>query len=293
MEKSSKMILDALIFHKLGHYLLVWIKKTKTATIRSQYNGLRFLFEMGGVLMNFIVAFLVILGTSLLSKEKILLNKDAIYGIQVNKAMQELGFANGDKIVSINGKNVEVFSGILKPMVFDPEPAHVVVQRKDSMVDIHLSYSDKAFLISSMADSRQPILSPRQGPDSAADGTSRPLKYSEKRGSFSDALSAYKNMFKIILPLLTPQTDAYKGIGGFKSISQTTSVKGYLYLFAYSSIVLGLLNLLPIPGLDMGNTLIALVEKISKRRFDAKKLRVVRMVCSALIVFAVIALLYL
>lgn len=291
------MIFDALIFHKLGHYLIVWIKKTKPVTIRSQYNGLRLLFEVGGVLMNFITAFLVILGTTLLTKEKYLANKDVIYGIQINNALQAVGFTDGDKIISVNGKSIEAFSDITKAVVFDPKATLVVVQRRDSMVQIPISQTDKNLLVAYMANARQPIFLPKPSPDSAMNGTNATLRYAERRGSFTDALSTYFNtfssaltLFKLVLPA---KTGAYKGIGGFKPLSQIYTVNHYLHLFALSSILLGLINLLPLPGLDFGNTLIALFEKSTKRRFDARTIKLARVVGSALPAVLILVLLFL
>jgi membrane-associated protease RseP (regulator of RpoE activity) len=285
------MILVAILFHEIGHRIPVWLKKQTITALRQRLDTLRFIFEMSGVLMNFILAFLLILGITLTSKEKYLLNKDAIYGIQANETTEQLGFKDGDKVVSINGKNVTLFSDIFTMILVEPNPIQVAVQRQDSMLNIQLPIDFLGQLISSGRSSTTPIFSPKTALDSAT-GRAEPLKWQEKRGTFSEAVHTYVNMFKLVKSIFVPRIDAYRGIGSIKSIDQIKSVKGYLYLFAFSSIVLGLFNLLPIPGMDIGNTLIALIERLRKRKFDEKKLRIVRWVGAGLVVVALVIWLY-
>ncbi len=71
--------------------------------------------------------------------------------------------------------------------------------------------------------------------------------------------------------ILNPQTGAYKGLGGFKTMASIFPNTGWDWqafwnITAFFSIILAFMNLLPIPALDGGHVLFTLIEMISGRR---------------------------
>jgi len=70
--------------------------------------------------------------------------------------------------------------------------------------------------------------------------------------------------------LATPSTKAYKSVGSFIAIGQVFPSKWnwyqFMFLIALFSIMLGVMNLLPIPGLDGGHILFTLYEMITGRK---------------------------
>ena len=70
--------------------------------------------------------------------------------------------------------------------------------------------------------------------------------------------------------LATPSTGAYKSVGSFIAIGQvfpsTWNWYGFMYILALLSIMLGVMNLLPIPALDGGHIVFTLYEMISGRK---------------------------
>jgi regulator of sigma E protease len=82
-----------------------------------------------------------------------------------------------------------------------------------------------------------------------------------------DKLGFYIDQFKLIL---NPDTGAYKGIGGFKSMGSIFPSEwdweSFWNITAFFSIVLAFMNLLPIPALDGGHVLFTLVEIITRRK---------------------------
>ncbi|MCQ2182102.1 MAG: RIP metalloprotease RseP [Bacteroidales bacterium] len=70
--------------------------------------------------------------------------------------------------------------------------------------------------------------------------------------------------------LATPSTGAYKSVGSFIAIGQVFPAKWdwyrFLNILALLSIMLGVMNLLPIPGLDGGHILINLFEVFTGRK---------------------------
>jgi regulator of sigma E protease len=81
-------------------------------------------------------------------------------------------------------------------------------------------------------------------------------------------LDFYVQQFKMIL---NPQTGAYKGLGGFKTMASIFPNSGWNWqafwnITAFFSIILAFMNLLPIPALDGGHVLFTLIEMISGRK---------------------------
>tara|TARA_B100000809_G_scaffold251776_1_gene285683 strand:- start:1196 stop:2521 length:1326 start_codon:yes stop_codon:yes gene_type:complete len=88
---------------------------------------------------------------------------------------------------------------------------------------------------------------------------------------FTGQVSSYGVQLKKIF---TPSTGAYKGVGGFKAIYSIFpaqwSWQAFWALTAFLSIMLGVLNLLPIPVLDGGHVMFLLYEMISGRAPNEK-----------------------
>jgi regulator of sigma E protease len=107
----------------------------------------------------------------------------------------------------------------------------------------------------------------------------------------SDKISSYIKQFKAIF---TPSTGAYKGVGGFKAIYDIFpdfwNWQVFWSITAFLSIMLGVLNLLPIPALDGGHVTFLLYEMVSGRKPSDKFLEYAQMVgffiLIALVLFA-------
>lgn len=108
---------------------------------------------------------------------------------------------------------------------------------------------------------------------------------------FKDQIYGYGEQLKKIF---NPKTGAYKGVGGFKAIYDvfpgTWSWQDFWALTAFLSIMLGVLNLLPIPALDGGHVMFLLYEMVSGRAPSEKFLERAQMVgffiLIALVLFA-------
>jgi len=74
--------------------------------------------------------------------------------------------------------------------------------------------------------------------------------------------------------ILSPKTEAYKGLGGFKSMGNVFPSEwdweSFWTITAFFSIILAFMNLLPIPALDGGHVLFTLVEMITGRKPNPK-----------------------
>ncbi len=92
--------------------------------------------------------------------------------------------------------------------------------------------------------------------------------------------------------VFTPRTKAYKSVGSFIAIGQVfpSSWNSYqfLYLLAILSIMLGVMNLLPIPALDGGHILICLFEMLTGRKPGEKFLVVTQFIGMILLLLLMI-----
>ena len=88
---------------------------------------------------------------------------------------------------------------------------------------------------------------------------------------FTSVVGGYWTQLKLIV---SPSTGAYKGVGGFKAIFDIFPArwnwKAFWDLTAFLSVMLGVLNLLPIPALDGGHVVFLLYEMLSGRKPNDK-----------------------
>ncbi len=102
-------------------------------------------------------------------------------------------------------------------------------------------------------------------------------------------LAGYGKQLKAIV---NPETGAYKGVGGFKAIydifPQTWSWEAFWTITALLSIMLGVMNLLPIPALDGGHVMFLLYEMITRRKPSDKFMEYAQMTGFVLLIALVL-----
>jgi regulator of sigma E protease len=100
-----------------------------------------------------------------------------------------------------------------------------------------------------------------------------------------DQLVGYGKQLQMIF---NPSTGAYKGVGGFKAIFDifpaSWSWEAFWSITALLSIMLGVMNLLPIPALDGGHVMFLLYEIISRKKPSDKFMENAQMVGFVLLI---------
>jgi len=95
----------------------------------------------------------------------------------------------------------------------------------------------------------------------------------------AETLSSYIDQFKKIL---SPKTEAYKGVGGFKAMGSIFPSmwdwQSFWNITAFFSIALAFMNILPIPALDGGHVLFTILEMITGRKPSQKLLEYAQIV---------------
>ena len=122
---------------------------------RSKPAWQRLIIMLGGVTVNFILAFIIYIGMAFAYGDTYIANSDLKDGLLIeNKAMQNAGFKTGDRIISIDGEKVERFdNGINAKVVMGKQ---VLIERNGTEQSItmpndfvdQLSKQEKAPLVS-------------------------------------------------------------------------------------------------------------------------------------------------
>ena len=311
---------------------------------RSKPAWQRFFVMFGGVFFNFILAILIYSATLFTWGEEYLRNEDAVYGVQCNDLAKEIGFENGDKIISFDGEKVEKFNELQvvlarnqaqtsqvirsdqsKEISIDPVfiPAVLntpgmfslrvpfqVLSVPDSSINASAGLmagdrivgidSTKAFTIQDI----QTILQANKG-DSVTAIVQRGEEQISKRLAVDEngmigvapdgdlykyfkittsefsvltaipagankAVSTIANYLKELKLIFSPKTEAYKSVGSFIAIGNIFPSAWDWQIFwnltAWLSIMLAVVNLLPIPALDGGHILFLLYEIVTRRK---------------------------
>ncbi len=177
----------------------------------------------------------------------------------------------GDQIIAVNGQKAEYFDQI-KPLLeaHKGQAIQVTVLRNGQPTDVNLQIDENGKIgVQLNGDYKE---WEKRGY----------IKVVNKKYSFLQSIPAglkrtketfwgYINQLKMIF---NPKTGAYKGVGGFISIAKifpsTWDWGRFWTITAFLSIMLAVLNVLPIPALDGGHAMFTLYEMITGRKPNEK-----------------------
>lgn len=304
----------------------------------------RFLVLFGGVFFNFLLAVAIYTGVLAAWGEEYIKNSDVTTGIRVDNLAYEIGFRNGDRIISFeehipdnfqelqidlirtqakyakvlrNGDTVTVnidenyIPAILKSRgMFDFGIPYIIGSIPDSSINAAsgLAAGDKVIalngrnteylfdaleflsahkndsLVATVARGEELLFIPI-----ATDTLGRMQVFPQSNLSdfytitkkdysffaaipagFNKAFKTVENYWKELKLIFSPKTEAYKSVGSFITIGSifpaTWNWKIFWNLTAFLSVMLAVLNILPIPALDGGHLLFTLYEIITRRK---------------------------
>ena len=103
----------------------------------------RLLIMLGGVMMNFIFAFVIYAGVLYAWGTQYLPTENVTHGIMVYETGEQIGLQNGDKILSVDQQYIENFDKIIPTVILDN--AHAIqVLRDGKQVEVEISDEDLA-----------------------------------------------------------------------------------------------------------------------------------------------------
>ncbi|MFR9649466.1 MAG: RIP metalloprotease RseP [Rikenellaceae bacterium] len=336
-------------------------QEPKPYEFRSKPAWQRLCVSAAGVVMNILLAVAIYSTVSYIYGEQYIANEDVEWGSNFNQAGEELGFVDGDKILTIDGESIERYADILPLLIITDRDREVVVERDGEAQTINIAmdrlielradkaiYSDLLTPISpyvidsviyessiellekgdqiiayrgekiidmyALIDSiRQdaggvaPVSILRGGKSINLDipvhfdgrigvmtGNSIPTRVSNYSllGSIpagfvrtGKTISSYWSQLAMIVK---PETKLYKEVGGFVAIAGIFSTQwnwlDFWLKVAYFSVMLAVINILPIPALDGGHVLFTLWEIITGRKPSDKFLEITQFIGMILII---------
>ncbi len=111
---------------------------------RSKPAWQRLIIMLGGVTVNFILAFIIYIGMTFFYGVQYISNSELKDGVWIeNKTMQEIGFKTGDKIVSVDGKPIDKMDGSISEKIMMSK--NVVINRNgaNQEIKIPINFIDK------------------------------------------------------------------------------------------------------------------------------------------------------
>ncbi len=323
---------------------------------RSKPAWQRFFVIFGGVFFNFILAILIYSGIMYVWGEQYIKNADVTTGIYANELAQEMGFRNGDRVISFDGVEPYKFTDLQVELLRTQAKEAKVLRNGDTVtLSIDPVYIPSVlntpgmfnygipFEVSEIPDSSinaasglmakdrivaingedcgmfyqaQQMLSKFKG-DSIVATVARgeelalvPLAtdtlgriqvavnanlgdfYNITQSEYSlleaipagieKTVSTVANYFKELKLIFSPKTEAYKSVGSFITIGKIFPASWDWHSFwnitAFLSVMLAVLNILPIPALDGGHLMFTLYEMITGRKPSDKFLEYAQMV---------------
>lgn len=177
-------------------------------------------------------------------------------------AAEKAGLMEGDRIVGINDIATPYFQDFKKEIVnFSSQDVRISLIRNSDTITCQVHVPENGTI----------------GVVTAFD-----LQFSTKEYTFwqavprgfsrtFDEISDYWKQVKLIF---TPSTGAYESLGGFIAIGSifpdSFQWEQFWRLTAFLSIILAVMNILPIPGLDGGHVLFLLFEVVTRRKLSDK-----------------------
>ena len=315
----------------------------------------RFCVMVAGVVMNILLAMMIYSGIRYTWGESYLANEDVKWGYNFNATAEAMGFQDGDKVVSIDGTEIDDVNDIRQLLILTESDRTVVVDRAGERVEFTIPFDELVamrrnkeyedlyilrvpFVIDSVAAASaieaglqagdevvacnghsnvdvvamtEEILPAHKGDTVVMNilraGESVELRvpvneegkigvvmkadmFQPRTRTFTlfEAIPAGVNMavdtiveyWQQLKLIFQPKTKMYEELGGFISIGNIFPSEWdwarFWSMTAFLSVMLAVLNILPIPGLDGGHALFTLWEMITGKKPSDKFLEVMQ-----------------
>lgn len=308
---------------------------------RSKPAWQRLIIILGGVMMNVVTAFVIYVGMSLAWGDKYISNSEMPYGYVYSDYAKQLGFEDGDKIISIGGEPIEDYAKIFSALLIESDKT-TVVEREGEMITIEIPVQS-VMELSEQTDFLSPrvpfeVASVVEDMGAAAAGVEvgdRIVRVDGEPMGFYDQIAPYlksragdsvsltllsgclardvrvavspegqigvglssasipvktrtynlwqaiprggervveemSDYWKQLKMIVRPQTEMYKALGGPIAIGGIFpgewQWQNFWKITALLSVILAIMNVLPIPALDGGHALFILIEMVTGRR---------------------------
>ena len=191
-----------------------------------------------------------------------------IGGVPKDSPNKNADLLQKDIVIGINGNPVQYFDEATSLLQsFKGQKINLTLKRGDQIKEIPLNVNENGKIGVELGLLQISDLA-RLGYYDLAD-----IDYSFKEAipaGLNKAWTTLTSYVKQLKKVFNPSTGAYKGLGGFISIGSIFpnewSAESFWNITAFLSIILGLMNLLPIPALDGGHVVFTLWEMITGKK---------------------------
>ena len=245
----------------------------------------RALISVGGPLFNMLVAVLALF--LLFSAIGLWASTPVVGGLIDGLPAKEAGFEIGDRIVSVNGREVQT-SADASQFITDAGESEIqfVLERDGKEIELSLtprwSETDQRLMIGiqyKVVPYRFPI--------------GQSLQYSlETTGEMSGSIVTFLRNLIFKGEGVDELAGPIGTVTVVKEQTQAGGIRSYLQLAALISVNLGIFNMLPIPGLDGSKLIFLLVEKIRGRRIPPEKESIVVLIGFGLLLLLMALVMY-
>lgn len=226
----------------------------------------RLIILVAGVFNNFLLAIILLFAMALIWGAPSL--KPVVYDVTDAYPAKEAGIKAGDVIKSINGSKVKTLdkTQLLLLLKTKDDKYQITVEHKNGQTATYEVVPKKE----KNDDGDEVKVFGIQTKTNITKGFGSSVKY-----AFTKFGSVVEQMWLTIVNLFTGKISisAMSGpVGIYSVVGETRSagVESVIYLIAYLSINLGIMNILPIPALDGGHLLFLIIEKIRGKKIDEK-----------------------
>ena len=183
------------------------------------------------------------------------------------------GLKKGDKLIGINGNPIEFYDGFKNTISdYKNELTRVTVLRDIDTLKFDIQVSEEGF-IGVYAEHFTRFLELEK------------IEYSLMASipaGIDKGIETFGSYLKQLKLIFSPKTEAYKSLGGFITIGKifpaTWDWQTFWNLTAFLSIILAIMNVLPIPALDGGHVMFLLYEMVTGRKPSDKFMEYAQMV---------------
>lgn len=322
----------------------------------------RFCVMVAGVVMNVLLAVLIYSGIRYVWGESYMANADVKWGYEFNEAAERMGFCDGDKVLTVDGEELDAVGDLRSMLLLTEGDREVVVERGGEKLTLNIPFEEMLamrrnreyedlytlrvpFIIDSIASESAAQAGLKVGDEVVAcnehenvsattmttsllqqysgdtvtlrvlrAGAEQELRvpvgedgkigvmlkadlFQPRTREFTllqaipagaalagETIADYWEQLKLIFQ---PKTKMYEELGGFISIGKIfPSEWNWLQFWsmtAFLSIILAVMNILPIPGLDGGHALFTLWEMLTGRKASDKFLEVMQYIGLAIL----------
>jgi len=279
------MILIAIVLLILGNFAPKWILKRRYIEFQDSFSWKSSLLKFSGMATCLLLALSLTIGVTLTSKDRFVLNKNAIYGLEFSKELKAIGFENGDRIIFIDENEIDRVSDIIEQILFTKPDVKVEIIRKDIHKTLIINENDIYTIINSRSISH---VKAKMQPDSILGNNFKEVEISESRFGILNAFENFNHSWKYVISLIIPQNSSYNDIGGFPAITRATNIQGYLMILTLNLIFIAILNFIPLPGFNFGNFIVSVLENYRKKYYNKRLIKIIKIISIGFVIILIL-----